>query len=354
MRGLRSFLAWWLGELAGMAPRGLLRALALAPPVLTLECAGERLVVAFRRGERGERSETVGFGATGPASLRDVVPRVLDGTPPENVFVELIIDQGRALRRGVRVPRAAAREIAGVVSFEIERHTPYRADEVIYDWSTDVAAGDGTELAVDLVMAPRKIVGQLVAAARDGGLAPDAIRVATGETSRADLPLEAAGIEAAGRGGLIRFLTASAVALGIVAAGMPVFLRHQAATALDVAVERQRARVATAGRRDAAASRRSATLRAIIAAKGAAPRVTRIVDRLSAILPDGTWLHHVSVLDGEVVIEGMTDRSTRLAELLEASPLFASVRYNAPVTRERGGRIERFSFALKLAGRGRS
>ena len=55
------------------------------------------------------------------------------------------------------------------------------------------------------------------------------------------------------------------------------------------------------------------------------------------------------MLDGEVVIEGLTDRSTRLVKLLEASPLFESVRYNAPVTRERGGRTERFSFVLTLA-----
>lgn len=352
MQGLRSFLAWWLAELAGMAPRGLGRALGLTPPVLTLECEPDRLVLTYPRGARRARSESVGFGASGPDPLRAAVSKVLGGTSPNKVFVELVIDQGRALQRRVRVPRAAAREIAGVVSFEIERHTPYRADQVVYGWTIDPAGGDSRELAVDLVMAPREIVDRLIAALREGRLVPDAIRVAVGGTSRADLPLRAAGIEAAAQGGAIRLLAVCALLLGIVAAGMPALRQSQVKSGLEAALEQQRARVAAVGRQDGPAARRRDTLRAIIAAKDAAPSVTRIFDGLSASLPDGTWLYHVSVLDGEVVIEGMTDRSARLVKLLEASPLFKSVRYNAPVTRERSGRTERFSFALKLAGGG--
>lgn len=352
MVGLRSFLTWWLAELSALVPRAPLRALGLLPPVLTLECRGGTLAVSFRRGGRGARSESVAFGESGPAPLRETVSRLLGGVAPGNVFVELVIDRDRALERTVRVPRAAAREIAGVVSFEIERHTPYRADEVVYDWTLDPAAVDGQTLAVDLVMAPRQIVGQLVAAAAQAGLTPDAIRVATGATSRRDLPLAAAGVAPAPTGGAPRLLAVAALLLGLAATGAPFARQYQVTSGLETAVEQAKTRAVTAARQGGDVARRRDALHAIIAAKQAAPAVTRIFDRLSAILPDGTWLHHVSVVDGEVVVEGLTDRSTRLVKLLEASPLFEQVRYNAPVTRERGGRTERFSFVLKLSGGG--
>lgn len=354
MDRLRSFVTWWLAELAGLFPRGLLRALGLLPPVLTLECAAERLTVAFHHGERGARTEGVPFAAATPEALGDAVRKVLGHVPARKVSVELIVDQSRALRRTVRVPRAAPREIAGVVSFEIERHTPYRAGEVVYDWSIDPDASDERGLSVDLVMAPREIVARLIEGARAGGVEPDAIRVATGPASFADLPLDAAGIEPRRAGATVRWLAAAAVLLGFVAAAMPLVRQQQAISALEASVEQAKARALAAGRAGEDTARLHRTLEAVLEAKRAAPPVTRILDRLSAVLPDGTWLHHVSAVDGEVVIEGMTDRSTRLVKLLEASPLFRSVRYNAPVTRERGGRTERFSFALELARGGGS
>lgn len=352
MAGAGSFLAWWGAELGALVPRGLPRALGLLPPVLALECEDERLVVSFRGRGRAARTEAVGFGPAGPAPLGDAVARLLGRVAARDVAVEILIDQGRALQRTVRVPRAAAREIAGVITFEIERHTPYRADEVVYGWAVDPAATDDQTLAVDLVMAPREIVGQLVAAAKRAGLRPDVIRVATGPGSRRNLPLEAAGIEPERPGGVLRLLAGAALVLAIVAAGAPLYRQHRIVSGLEAAVEQAKSRALAAARQGGDAARRRAGLQAVIAAKRAAPAVTRIFDRLSAILPDGTWLHHVGVSDGEVVIEGVTDRSTRLVKLLEASPLFESVRYNAPVTRERGGRTERFSFVLKLAGGG--
>ena len=56
----------------------------------------------------------------------------------------------------------------------------------------------------------------------------------------------------------------------------------------------------------------------------------------------------MSLVNRELLIEGLTDSTTRLVGLLEGSPQFQSVSYVTPVTRERGGRVERFSFSVKL------
>ncbi len=82
----------------------------------------------------------------------------------------------------------------------------------------------------------------------------------------------------------------------------------------------------------------------------ASPPLIRILDTLSELLPDGTWLRNFSKVEDKVLIEGLTDSSARLVNLLDASPLFDSVTYVAPVTRERGGRVERFSFSLTVIG----
>ena len=74
-----------------------------------------------------------------------------------------------------------------------------------------------------------------------------------------------------------------------------------------------------------------------------------VLHALSGLLPDGTWVEQFSVVGNEVILEGRTDSSSRLVGLLEASPLFESVKYLAPVTRDAGAGVERFNFSLRLA-----
>ncbi len=73
-----------------------------------------------------------------------------------------------------------------------------------------------------------------------------------------------------------------------------------------------------------------------------------ILDELSGIMPDGTWLDHMSIERGSITIEGNSDASASLVALLEASPMFDRVSYLSPVTRSLIGGSERFGFILKL------
>ncbi|MFQ5953721.1 MAG: PilN domain-containing protein, partial [Kiloniellales bacterium] len=82
-----------------------------------------------------------------------------------------------------------------------------------------------------------------------------------------------------------------------------------------------------------------------------APSPLRILDALSRLLPDDTWLMQIGIAGDKVTLEGRTSSSATLVGLIEASPVFGEVTYLSPVTRERGGAFERFNFSVKLAER---
>ena len=77
----------------------------------------------------------------------------------------------------------------------------------------------------------------------------------------------------------------------------------------------------------------------------------RLLEELSRILPDDTFLGQFNVVDGLVEIEGSTASAAALVPRLEASAMFAAVRFRAPVAAEAVSRRERFHFALELAQR---
>ena len=77
----------------------------------------------------------------------------------------------------------------------------------------------------------------------------------------------------------------------------------------------------------------------------------RTLNELSKVLPDDTWLVQAEIKGDELTLDGRTASSATLVGLFEASPFFAEVRYLSPVTRQNAGGLERFNFAVAIAGR---
>ena len=333
-----------------MLPMRWLRAIGLGVDRLTCRRDGQSFVLSLDVRGRTEQTQTLALEGFNPARFASVAKQVLGGRATDRVRSELIIDPALALTCNLQIPHAAQHELAGVLAFEVERHTPYRAAEVLFAWNIDRRASSEEMLAITLTAVPRNVVMPLIDAMRETGIAADTIRIASTDKSGTDMTA-AAGITARPARPLLRALALTASLLIIGATAVPYVRQNLTVSDLEERIGAAHSSVAALAKVGDNAARLEDTARIVVDAKLSKPSVVRILETLSATLPDGTWLRHVGIVDGEVLIEGMTDRSARLVDLLEASPLFAAVRYAAPVTRERGGQVERFSFSLTLVKR---
>jgi general secretion pathway protein L len=339
-----------MAELAGLLPMHWLRAIGLGVDSLTCRRDGHSFALSLDVKGRIEQTQTLALDDFNPIRFASVAKQVLGGRATDRVRSELIIDPALALTCNLQIPHAAQRELAGVLTFEVERHTPYRANEVLFTWNIDRRASSEELLAITLTVVPRNVVMPLVDVMRETGVAANTIRIASTDQNGADMTA-AAGMTARPARTLLRTLALTASLLIIAAAAVPYVRQNLTISDLEERIGVARNRVAALASVSDNAARLENASRIVVDAKLSKPSVARILETLSATLPDGTWLRHVGIVDGEVLIEGMTDRSARLVDLLEASPLFASVRYASPVTRERGGQVERFSFSLTLIKR---
>jgi general secretion pathway protein L len=69
---------------------------------------------------------------------------------------------------------------------------------------------------------------------------------------------------------------------------------------------------------------------------------------MAFILPDDTWVQSLQLNDRRVVIQGQSAAASALIGRIEASPLFGSVSFAAPVTRDRVTDKEVFQIALMI------
>ena len=340
---------WWIAELAGMAP-GTLRQIQ---GTLSLNYDGNRLRIEGR-GRRGVAEEFPFDAATGfHAGDEARSGNLLRNLGLSSGRAVLTLDSDQVMVRTTRLPRSAEPELDGVVGFEIQRLTPFLEEGVYRVHAIDRTLGDHRTIVVHLAVVPRRVVTSIRQVLVRYGIGLSAIRFQhkNWPFETAQFPLSHVGFDGGAHGPARRRLAVMtiAVAILIVAAALSPLIRlntiltERAATLSMVTADALRAQTlereierATRGIRAAAASKNS----------GATPLA--ILDELSGIIPDGTWLDHLSIERGSITIEGHTNASASLVPLLEASPMFDRVSYLSPVTRSLIGGGERFGFVLKL------
>jgi general secretion pathway protein L len=326
--------AWWLAQMRSLIPEALrgdssqdalLIAIDRPDPATPLHAAPSGTLWMRKRGQ-----ETL-FGRLPAASLPLPANRLAVGLrlPPETV-----------LTREVTLPLAAARQLPSVMRFEMDRLTPFKADELY--WGISGVAADRTRgrLNLQLAFVLRAPVEQLCQALASQQLFPSFIEAPSGRIA----------LNAAAPG--FRPLNAALPVLcGLLALACLVspFLRQQ--TALDAAArvitQQQTAAQVAMNLRNRLST--AAFGRAAIAQAQRDGDAMQVLADLTDALPDGTWLDDLALKSGTLTIDGQSADAAALIGLLSAAPGLQNPSFTAPVTRTADGKSDQFSLQAAVA-----
>ncbi len=291
--------------------------------------------------------------AHGFADIATGAPIVAGDPRLEEADLILLLPARQVLRRRQTLPRAALPRLAEVLALDVAADTPFAADDVVWDYKTVPGPKRAPSFEVELAFAERSRVGEAARRVRmELGVPLAAVDARSASTNAGQgfnlLPVS----ERKTRLSLIsafnrRALAACAAAILIATVAATysqalqlgqteeriVGLRQQAGEVLDT---RQAVREVRA------------ELEQMIAAKQRWPGHFTIVDELSRILPDGTWLNEIRIDQGSVDLLGQSAAAVDLIPVLESSPIFKAPRFASPVMSDPRSAREKFSIALDL------
>ncbi|OYV22175.1 MAG: proteinral secretion pathway protein L, partial [Methylococcaceae bacterium NSO1] len=92
--------------------------------------------------------------------------------------------------------------------------------------------------------------------------------------------------------------------------------------------------------------------RQLIAEKSATPEVIEMLNTLSSLIKEDTWLSYAQYSDGHLQIQGESPAASTLIAVLEASELFANARFASPVTQDSISKLERFQITVDVTKAG--
>lgn len=346
----RTFLRWWISELAGLVPAPLRRTLLDDGRLLVVEIRGDEVVVAGESAAGVREVGRVDAAAADGARLGKAVAKLARRAGKGRVALRLPAE--RVLQKTVGLPLAAEENLRQVLAFEMDRHTPFTASEVYYDYRLRSRDHAAQRLSVDLVVAPREVVDDAVARAAGWGVAPDVVDCA-GEARPPGgtinlLPPERGPADGA-RTWLSAALAVVALALLAAAVAIPIEQAKRTAEARWALVAEAKARAEAAERLRREIAERRERERFLIERKRASPAVIEVVAALTRLLPDDTWLLHLQLRDSQLSLTGYSTSASRLIGTIEASALFRHAKFRSIVARDRDDGGERFDLVAELA-----
>lgn len=80
------------------------------------------------------------------------------------------------------------------------------------------------------------------------------------------------------------------------------------------------------------------------------PNMVTMLNELSHLIKDDTWLAYLQYSDGHLQIQGESPAASALIGVLETSDLFNNARFASPVTQNTVSKLERFQITVDVTG----
>jgi general secretion pathway protein L len=365
--GLPRFWRWWMGELGPLLPRASRAALQrrFARPVI--ELADGQAV--FWRPEvsngvaRLAITESVALGgdsaavlASGRAAVTRLAASASAGIAAPKVIVALSPRQ--VLRKELTLPAAVEENLAQTLAYDLDRHTPFRAEQLYFD--ATIAARDPVKktLRVDWAAALKTIVDAARKQVEDWGAVPVAVVPGPPTTStRLNLlPSAARPRQLQWRRWQLWVPLAAIVLLVAAAVFVPLLQKRQyAVTLAEINAEAaQQAQMADKLRQQL--ERVEAEYNYILAKKYAYPSAVHVLDEVTRVLPDDTWITQLELKSGgrgkdaqrDLYLRGESANAGKLISLLEDSKLVELVAPRSPTTKIQGSSGEIFDLGARV------
>ncbi|MBR0791463.1 PilN domain-containing protein [Bradyrhizobium manausense] len=336
---LRAIFDAWTGTVAGAAVTGLER---MVQPRLVRLVEGETGAFALEAARPDNIPREIAFedGKFTGANLASVV---------RGCRVEIVLRPARFLFRPLELPARAADFLEGIVRAQIDRLTPWSAAEAVFGCSAPVAQG-AESITTMIAAAPRRLATSYVEAL--SGFHPSAIAVLTeaGEGGRIRV------FEQKSRGAidpvrlsrtlqLVLAVAAIAAVLGSVVAGYLADSLSAQESELDRQITQRRAAIrgADGGERSPLAllERRKYDTQASVI----------VLESLSRVLPDHTYVTEMHLSGNKLQIAGITRDAPSLIPLIEQSQHFTRATFYAPTTRSPSDPGERFHIEAQVEPR---
>jgi general secretion pathway protein L len=296
----------------------------------------------------------------------DTLPKVPWGAGPPAAKVIVALPPGQVLRKQLVLPAAVEQDLKQTLAYDLDRHTPFKPDELWFDAAIVGRDAQRGEIRVDWAAALKSAVAEARKRAESWGAAvvavtPDAPGsegpLTTGRSRLNLLPATERPPTAWWRRWRLWAPLALLAFVVLVAIVLPIWQKRGYVIALSQAANQARAQADVASGLRQQLETMTTDYNFVLGRKYGFPSVVQVLDDVTKLLPDDTWLTQLDIRSmskgkeprRDLLLRGESANAGRLVTLLEESKAFVEAAPRSPTTKIQPGPGEIFDLGAQVA-----
>jgi general secretion pathway protein L len=352
----KGFLRWWQRELSFLIPENIRQLINDRQGFIIVSPENGHLLLTYSLGEHSEPVAKLVRNEAGAAQFKALSEQD-ERLAKARVIIRLTGHQ--AIQRELALPAAAKENLQQVVAYELDRYTPFKAEQVYFAVKPLTGAQEPGQIKAMLILTPREVLDALCEDLQAMGLSP-LYADYEGFANPLDyhdgfynlLP-ERLRQKSASTPRLIHAgMITGVILLALTALVLPVALQYRAVGALEAKVhgiEKEAKKIKTQQQEVDAIINETQKL---LDEKRNRPMVVLMLNELSRLIKDDTSLAYLQYSDGHLQIQGESPAASTLIGIMEASDLFNNARFVSPVTQNTLSKLERFQITADVTTTG--
>jgi len=352
---IKRFFQWWGKELINCLPEQFRQKLSKKSAYVFLSVNGEFLEIEpVINGKSAEKTMV----PLNDGSIDDYQKLITDSAELEKAECILRLRADQGIKKVLYLPTATKENIREVVSFEMDRITPFNAEQIYYEVKV-LGKEEHGKINVLLVLTPKVILDKLYQQLKSVNIFPAIVDYSEAvndfEQDLAPynlLPEKDRPIKSKATQIITWSLSAAATLLFALVLLFPIWKQEQAIESLRQQLKSLKKDTQEVQENQLAIDEIIEETEGLIKIKNTAPSLIEISDILSQLLPNDTWLTHFKFSKEKIQVQGQSPSASVLISILESSPLFENARFVSPLTQDKRTGMERFQISMTVNSAG--
>jgi len=351
---VKGFWQWWTEELAGLMPAVLRSQFKVQSKALLIEIDDGICRLKTKTPHGLELLSE--FNLDSDLDDNEVEQRkTLAGMADQAI---LLLPDHYILRKTISLPEATASKLQDVLKFEMDRNTPFKADEVYFSYKVIRPDQAQHKIQVELTIVTRAVLDELLNRIAAQGINIGCVVPASLNLADIDNPVlnllprqgDADHRIRARRKQQQKFWFLLVLIVLVALGGL--YQRYQRVESLTLEIEEPKTLAMETKRLRTELEQLKQSRQYLSSRKTSAPSALILLNELTILLPDNTWLTRLSIKDDAATLQGESSNASVLIGLIEQSEMFRDVRFSSPVTINPRSQKEHFSITARLESGG--
>lgn len=348
---MRRAWAWWFGELASLLPEKLRAKLAKDEVRIVVDFSGEEVRIGRYSANAYEEIAQLLHDVKDRPDEIEVAGEIIRQSLMPDTKLVIRLPANVMLKRSLRYPLAARRNLRAILQHELERQSPVDPGEVYFDYRILGRNADLDRLDVELRLVKRTELDGAIALCKALGCEPVEAEFASERGIEEGAFLIATGamwgrrLQRLTTAGLVLVLVLLTIGLSFAALGRQG--EEVDALAGEVAKARREAAVVMHLEEEVKKARERIDF---LGNYKKAPLFTQMLTDVTKTLPDDSWIFEFEFGGKGIRIHGLSNSASNLIALFDNSPAFTNAEFRSPVMQGPAKELERFDMSFDLKG----